>query len=311
MVVGQAYFRLIMQVLTFRFSSLLAAGLFAAATTQAQDVPARPAPAAQPQEDAPVRPASPTRTSGAPRRDALVPAAPSDEQSYRKEFVFGVNFNNQGGLLGGVSVRSSRVLEDRLLRFWSLEGVMLKNAKEERLNTLVGGSFINRKTNYAFVLRPSVGIQRILFRKAVDAGVQVNGLVSIGPSIGLLMPYYINYDRTAARNGTAPNPGSDDIVNEQYDPFRHTDLDAILDHGPLFSGIGQTRVVPGIHFRGGLSFEYGRYRDAVTGAEVGFLLEGFTKRLLILSPGNLSEVDALNRQFFPSVYLTLYFGHRS
>ena len=266
-----------------RFGGFLLVGLLAAAAAQAQ-VPVRPATAS---------------------------AAPSDEQSYRKEFVFGVNFNNQGGLLGGVSVRSSRVLGGRLLRFWSLEGVMLKNEKEDRFTTLVGGSFINRKTNYAFVLRPSVGIQRILFRKAADAGVQVNGLVSIGPSIGLLMPYYINYDRTAARNGTAPNLSSDDIVNEQYDPFKHTDLDAILDHGPLFSGIGQTQVVPGVHFRAGLSFEYGRYRDAVTGAEVGFLLEGYTKRLLILSPGNLSEVDALNRQFFPSVYLTLYFGHRS
>ena len=267
----------------FRFGSLLLAGLLGAAAAQAQ----------------------------APLRPAVVAAAPSDEQSYRKEFVFGVNFNNQAGLLGGVSVRSSRVLEDRLLRFWSIEGVMLKNTKEDRLSTVVGGSFIYRKTNYAFVLRPSFGMQRILFRKAADAGVQVNALVSIGPSIGLLMPYYVNYDRTAARNGTVPNLGSDDIVNEQYDPFKHTQVEAILDHGPLFSGIGQTQVVPGVHFRGGLSFEYGRYRDAVTGAEVGFLLEGFTKRMVILSPGNLSEIDALNRQFFPSVYLTLYFGHRS
>ncbi len=267
---------------SFRFSSLLLAGLLGAAAAQAQ----------------------------APLRPAVVAAAPSDEQSYRKEFVFGVNFNNQAGLLGGVSVRSSRVLEDRLLRFWSIEGVMLKNAKEDRVGTQVGGSYVKRKTNYAFVLRPSVGMQRILFRKAADAGVQVNGLVSIGPSIGLLMPYYINYDRTAARNGTVPNL-NDDIVNEQYDPFKHTQEEAILDHGPLFSGIGQTQVVPGVHFRGGLSFEYGRYRDAVTGAEVGFLLEGFTKRMVILSPGNLSETDALNRQFFPSVYLTLYFGHRS
>ena len=304
MVVGQALFRLTMQVLTFRFSALLAAGLLAAATAQAQDVPAAAAAPA-----APSRSASAARPPDARVRSGLVSAAPSDEQSYRKEFVFGVNFNNQGGLLGGASVRSSRVLEGRQLRFWSIEGVMLKNVKEDQRNTGVG-SYIRRKTNYAFVLRPSIGIQRILFRKAADAGVQVNGLVSVGPSIGMLMPYYISYDITAARSGTQPNLATDDIVNEQYDPFKHNE-DYILDRGPLFSGIGQTKFVPGVHFRAGLSFEYGRYRDAVTGAEVGFLLEGFTKRLLILSPGNLSEVDALNRQFFPSVYLTLYFGHRS
>ncbi|GAC1367399.1 MAG: hypothetical protein NVS3B25_00420 [Hymenobacter sp.] len=261
---------------------LLAAGLLASAAAQAQ---------------APVRPAA-------------VPAAPSDEQSYRKEFVFGVNFNTQGGLLGGTMVRSTRVLDDRLLRFWSIEGVMLKNAKEERINTVVGGAYIDRKTNYAFVLRPSLGLQRILFRKAADAGVQVNGLLSVGPSLGLLMPYYISYDRTATKTQVI-NVGSDEIVNEQYDPYKHVDSRAILDHGPLFSGIGQTQVVPGFHLRSGLSFEYGRYRDAVTGLEVGFLVEGFTKRLVILSPGNLSDTDGLNRKFFPSVYLTLYFGHRS
>ena len=277
-----AYFRLTMYSLTPRFFGLLVAGLLATAAAQAQ---------------APVRPAP-------------VLDAPSDEPSYRKEFVYGINFNNQGGLLGGVSIRASRVLDDRLLRFWSLEGVMLKNTKEERINTVVGGTYIDRKTNYGFVLRPSVGIQRVLFRKAPDAGVQVNGLLSVGPSIGLLMPYYISYDRTALKTRVI-NVSTDDIVNEQYDPIKHADTGAILDHGPLFSGIGQTQVVPGVHLRGGVSFEYGRYRDAVTGLEVGFLVEAFTKRMVILSPYTAAEGDPLNRQFFPSVYLTLYFGHRS
>ena len=268
-----------------RFFGLLTTGLLLAAGVRAQ---------------APLQPAG------------SVGAAPSDEQSYRKEFVFGVNFNTQGGLLGGASVRSSRLLDDRLLRFWSLEGVMLKNnAKEERvISKLFGGSYVPRKTNYAFVLRPSVGIQRVLFRKAADAGVQVNGLLSVGPSIGLLMPYYISYDRTYAKTGVA-NLATDEIVNEQFDPTKHFVQGAILDRGPLFSGIGQTKFVPGVHLRGGLSFEYGRYRDAVTGVEVGFLLEAYTKRLFILSPEGPEEGDVLNRQFFPSVYLTLYVGHRS
>ena len=248
----------------------------------------------------------------APQRIGVVPLAPSDEQSYDKEFVFGINFNTQGGLLGGASIRSARVLDDRTLRFWMLEGVMLKNAKEQRVtNPYVGGSYIASKTNYGFVLRPSVGLQRVLFRKAADAGVQVNLLGSVGPSFGLLMPYYISYDRTFAVGQAQYNLSTDEIVNEQYDRTKHNVELAILDHGPLFSGIGQTKVVPGAHLRGALSFEYGRYRDAVAGLEVGFLVEGFTKRMVILSPDPNLPSDQLNRQFFPSVYLTLYFGHRS
>jgi hypothetical protein len=205
----------------------------------------------------------------APLRTALVPPAPSDEQSYSKEFVFGVNFNTQGGLLGGASIRSSRVLDDRTLRFWMVEGVMIKNAKERReANPYVGGSYIPSKTNYGFVLRPSFGLQRVLFRKAADAGVQVNALASAGPSIGLLMPYYITYDRTFAINQTQYNLSTDEIVNEQYDRSKHTVELAILDHGPLFSGIGQTQVVPGAHLRGALRplpRRRGRARSGLSG----------------------------------------------
>jgi hypothetical protein len=227
--------------------------------------------------------------------------------------VFGINFNTQGGLIGGVNVRSSRVVDDRRLWFWSLEGVFFKNQKEEIVtNQYSGGSFTLYKTNYAFALRPSIGIQRILFRKAAEAGVQVNALLSVGPSIGLLMPYYISYDDTWSKRGGGGPSQSDVIVDEQYDPAKHN-TNFIIDRAPFFSGISNTKIVPGAHLRGALSFEYGRYRDAVAGAEVGFLLETYTQRLLTFAPPAIipSDQNALNKQFYPSVYLTLYLGHRN
>jgi hypothetical protein len=245
-----------------------------------------------------------------PTFEAAPGAMPSDEQSYRREVVFGLNFNTQGGLIGGANVRVATVLDERLLRFWSLEGVSFKNPKEERVtNPYTGGTYTRYKTNYALALRPSFGIQRILFRKAAESGVQVNALLSAGPSIAFLMPYYISFDYDAQRNNSF-RP-SDVIVNEQYDPVKHADSNFIVDRAPLFSGIGQTSVVAGGHLRGGLSFEYGRYRDAVAGAEVGFVLEAYTKRLNVLAPPAPTDPSTLNRQFFPSVYLTLYLGHRS
>ena len=272
---------------------------------------------------APARAQTQTSAAGTPpaAQPVVVAAplpAPSDEQSYRRETVFGVNFNTQGGLIGGVNVRSSRIIDDRRLWFWSLEGVFFKNSKEETYtNPYTGGSFTLYKSNYAFALRPSIGIQRILFRKAAESGVQVNGLLSAGPSIGLLMPYYISYDKSLADRGGVGGPSqSDVIVDAQYDPNgpdRHN-ANYIIDRAPFFSGIGHTKVVPGVHLRGGLSFEYGRYRDAVAGAEVGFLLEAYTQRLVTLDPPNTAspvDLDKLNKQFFPSVYLTLYLGHRN
>ncbi|WP_375418856.1 hypothetical protein [uncultured Hymenobacter sp.] len=232
---------------------------------------------------------------------------PSDEQSYQKEVVFGINFNTQGALIGGASVRSARVLDERWLRFWSLEGVMLKNSKEQReVTPNYGGTVVRGKVNYAFALRPSFGMQRILFRKAADSGVQVNGLLSAGPTLGLLLPYYISYDRTPG--GQRPDPQY--FQEEAFDPEIHS-FESIVDRGSLFGGVGKTSIVPGAHLRGALSFEYGRYRDAVAGLETGFLLEAYTKHLTILKPEATSANVQLNKQFFPSVYLTLYFGHRS
>ena len=245
----------------------------------------------------------------APVGDAL--ASPSDEQSYRKELVFGVNFNTQGALIGGAALRSARVLDERWLRFWSLEGVMLKDPKEQRVGTIYGGTYVYGKANHAFSLRPSFGMQRILFRKAADSGVQINGLVSAGPSLGLLMPYYISYDRTPSPQSRVPQF----YVEERYDPAIHSRSgvteDLIVDRASLFAGAGQTRLVPGAHLRAALSFEYGRYRDAVAGLETGFLLEAFTKPMVILTPPPSPANVNLNRKFFPSVYLTLYFGQRS
>ena len=250
--------------------------------------------------------------TGPVRPPAPAQAMPSDEQSYRRETVYGINFNTQGGLIGGVNVRVAKVLDEHWLRFWSLEGVAFRNPKEESVtNPYTGGAFKRYKANYAFALRPSVGIQRILFRKAADAGVQVNGLLSAGPSLGLLMPYYISFDQTAFNNRSQPS-SNDVIIDEAYDPVKHGNNELyIYDRAPIFSGISQTKLVPGAHLRGALSFEYGRYRDAVAGAELGVLLEVYTKELLVLNPPAPADVNSLNHQFFPSVYLTLYLGHRN
>lgn len=236
-------------------------------------------------------------------------AAPNDDPSYRKEFVYGINFNTKGGLIGGVSLRSTRVLSEDWSRFWSIEAVEVKHPKERRLPSLNGGSFVRDKANYMFVLRPSVGVQRVIFRKAPESGVQVNALAGAGPSIGLLMPYYIYYDYTQRDPNRNPI-GPEDVRSEPYDPSIHRELDRVIDRAPLFSGAGEVKPHIGAHIRGALSFEYGRYRDAVAGIETGFLLELYTKRPVILKSLNVDNA-ALNNRFYPSVYLTIYLGSRS
>lgn len=236
-------------------------------------------------------------------------ASPNDDPSYRKEFVYGVNFNTRGGLIGGVSVRSTRVLNENWSRFWSIEAVEVKHRKERRVASFNGSSFVLDKANYFIVLRPSVGAQRVVFRKAAESGVQVNALMSAGPSIGLLMPYYINYDHTIRDINGRPISG-EDVRTEQYDPYIHTDQSLIRDRAPLFTGANETKPYVGVHWRGALSFEYGRYRDAVAGVETGVLLELYGKKPVILRSRDVPD-SKINNSFYPSVYLTIYLGSRS
>ena len=236
-----------------------------------------------------------------------LPAASNEEPSYRKEFTYGLNFNTRGGLIGGASIRSTRLLNQDWARFWSLELVEVKHPKEQKGTTNYGGTIIAGKSNYFFVVRPSVGLQRVIFRKAPDSGVQVNGLFGAGPSIGLLMPYYISYDYSDP--GTGSGGQLTDVRNEQYDPVKHQ-LDNIVDRAPLFSGVGDTKFQVGAHVRGALSFEYGRYRDAVAGVEVGAVVEAYTKAPAILRVRQTTD-ESINDRFLPSVYLTIYLGSRN
>ena len=247
-------------------------------------------------------------TSVARAQSSSANTTSAEDVSYRKELVYGVNFNTQGGLIGGAVFRSSKVLSRDWLRFWSIEGVEVKHPKEVKAPTNYGGTLVREKTNYLFVLRPSIGAQRVIFRKAAESGVQVNALGSAGPSIGLLMPYHVYYDYTQRdANGRPINGSTEDYRDEQY---TSANQQPIVDRAPLFSGASNIKPNIGAHLRGALSFEYGRYRDAVAGVEAGFLFEYFPTRLDILS-SNLVPDDKLNKKFYPSVYLTVYIGHRS
>lgn len=225
-------------------------------------------------------------------------AQTNEEESFQNELSYGINFNSNGGLIGGAFVRSTYYMNERMYQFGGLEVVEVKHPKENRLYNLGAGDFfIAGKQNYLFVVRPHYGRELVLFRKAAESGVQVNAVGAIGPSLGLLVPYYIRYDYGGGGQGGA------DIRTEQYDPDKHRSLDRIQGTASFLQGLGETKANVGVHLKAGLSFEYGRYQESITGIEVGFAVEAYTKKLVIIP-------QAESNQVFSSVYLNLYYGRR-
>ena len=223
-----------------------------------------------------------------------------EENDYSSETVFGVNFNTNGGLLGGVMFRhSSELARGRYLTLGA-EMVYIKHPNEARYpNSVTGSVYVLGKKNYLFSLRPQIGYEFILFTKGKEDGIQVDAIFNAGPSIGFVKPYYIQFD-----DGTK-------IVNEPYDAKKHdpeTLGAGIIGPGGFFKGFDNIRLVPGFHIKSGLSFEFGAFNSGVSGIEAGVLLEAFPKRIEILDVS--SSYSTYNRWFFSSLYVNIYFGGR-
>ena len=74
----------------------------------------------------------------------------SQEEIYSREFIYGVNFNTNGGLIGGVMFKFSALRNSVKMRQYStfgLEIVNVKHNKETRLNSFTGNTYIFNKKN--------------------------------------------------------------------------------------------------------------------------------------------------------------------
>lgn len=225
----------------------------------------------------------------------------SQDEIYSREFIYGVNFNTNGGLIGGLMFKLSALRNTIKMRQYSTFGVEIVNVKhnkESRLNSFTGNSYIFNKVNYLYVVRPTYGRDIILFRKAPDEGVQVSAVVAVGASIGIVKPYHVLYQ----------NIQDQSITSVAFDPDIH-DPGQIVGAGNFLEGFQNSKIVPGINAKLGFSFDFGAFKNSVTGFEAGFHYEAFTQKIeLLRNPSTVAPIN--NRQLFSSVYMTIFFGTR-
>jgi hypothetical protein len=215
-----------------------------------------------------------------------------DEFGYNSEIVWGVNKNTNGGLIGGVMLRYSRVVGSKMIESFGVELSNVKHPKEVRYTTFIGNSYIWGKQNYLYSVRGQYGREILLFKKAPQQGVQITALAAIGPSIGLQAPYFIEY-------ATGPVTS----VREPFNPDVHLSQNNILGTGRIFEGLTQSDLRIGANAKVGLNFEFGTFRSNVTGIETGLMFEGFNQEIVLIP-------TAQNRQYFTSAFVTLYYGKR-
>lgn len=225
------------------------------------------------------------------RRTAAV-QADDEKETYKSILSFGVTTTTNSGIIGGLVFRHSKMMASDFmdkpqLRYLSVEIVNVKSPIEYSSdnNIFFGGvNSIFNKRNYLFAIRPSYGREIELVSKRGEEGISVSAIAAVGPSIGLEKPFMVREQR----NGRT--------VVEPFDPSKSTSVTS----AGIFSGLGRSKIVPGAHAKLGFAFELSAFRNNITGVEVGFLADLYARKV------NISTED--NTAFYPSGYLTLYFG---
>lgn len=220
-------------------------------------------------------------------------AQTQDSYDYQSEFTWGINKNTHGGLIGGFVFKKARKLNERLLETYGLEIMNVKHIQESRENSQsTGNFFIYGKSNYLYSLRFQYGRDLIIFKKAPQQGVEIKAVFAVGPSLGVVAPYYVE---------TGADAGGMVTIRKKYDPSIRPE--EIYGPGRLFEGLGESKIVPGANFKTALNFELGTIKSQVTGFEAGFLLDAYTQKIELIP-------TAKNHSVFPVLFFTLFYGGR-
>jgi len=199
----------------------------------------------------------------------------------------------------GIGYRSGKHLTGYKKLMTEFEFVGMKHPKEiKSINPYYQGtrSYVYGKKNVLFLLRPGIGIQKVINEKPYWGGLQVRYFYYGGPSIGLLKPVYLNIIKHSS------NPDVATRVIEKYDPSKHN-VENIFGKAPFVKGINELKINPGIYGKFGFNFEYGTMQESMKILEFGVVVDYFPKAMSIMA-------YIPDEHFFISFYLSLQIGNR-
>lgn len=223
------------------------------------------------------------------------------ENVFQRDFSVGARLNTDGwsGFVE-MGYRKSR----KVVNYFQFEFAEKKDPKETKRQGSGGSGFsfterpfIYGKANNFYQAKLGIGQRYLLGGKGNKNGVEVNAIYYGGLSVGLLKPYYLNVKSQA--------DGSETEV--KYDP--NNPGNNFLNEGKIIGGAGfgkgwsDLSVVPGLHARAGMRFDWAHFNEVVSALEIGVNAEMYSKKIQIMATEE-------NKQFFFNAYVSLQFGKR-
>ncbi|MEZ4777071.1 MAG: hypothetical protein R3D00_28100 [Bacteroidia bacterium] len=164
----------------------------------------------------------------------------------------------------------------------------------------LGRKYVYGKLNYFFVLTPSAGIQKNLFRLNSINLINLRGGIKVGPAIGLLTPYYLEIFRPGLGIPTA-----NDRQVEAYDPGIHT-YSKIFGRASFFAGKPAFRPTLGGSIKGYLMVDFARSSRYISGCKLGAHADFFAKPVPIMT--GLDKLE--NHRIFVALSIGFMIGNR-
>ncbi|MCB0586877.1 MAG: hypothetical protein KDD06_16340 [Phaeodactylibacter sp.] len=232
---------------------------------------------------------------------------------YDHEFTVDMKIHTNGFALG---VNFARLKTYYLTRFFNIEIGEIKHDKEFRQSfdfqtpaaSRVSRAFIFGKQNNFLVLRGGIGEKRYLSEKAKRKGLAVGLSYEGGPSLGLLKPYYLELVRSS-------ETGPFDDFTIRSEKFSEENASTFLDISRIYGssgfskGLGEISVMPGLHGKFAVHFDWGAFDEFVKAIEAGVMVDAYFRDVPIMAESSLVETPE-NKSVFINLYINLQLGKR-
>ncbi len=223
---------------------------------------------------------------------------------FNEQTVWGFRLNTDGW---NAFVEKGKMKTVKVTNIYYLEVGEKKNPKENKVtNTIPADNFIQAgnpyvygKQNIFYQVKPGFGQQRLIGAKANKNGIAVQCLYSGGLSLGLLRPYYVTVFEEISPNSFILK----DIRYNPENPAEFLTPGNILEGTGLKHGWNEMKIVPGLHTKASLRFDYGRFNELVSAIEVGVNVEYYFNDIEIL-------VNNQPQKFFFNAFVAILLGRR-
>lgn len=211
--------------------------------------------------------------------------------SVRNEYTFEGSIYANGW---GLGFSFGKMINIRKKHLYSSDFAVIKDFKEEKVtNSYIrgGGRFVYGKENSFLVWRFSYGQLFRLYEKKDKRGVEIRWFYKIGATLGFAKPIYYKFI-----------DNNQIVVGKFSETPMQVSIADIHGRASFFKGFKEINIVPGVHGKVALSFEFGKKDLKIRALESGVVVDFFPKKIEIM-------VNDYNKLYFFSVFLSARFGY--